>query len=366
MTAPEHDGRTLDWRPRYDERSRGYAVAPADVDPPATGVLWKPGRTMDQGAEGACCGFAASAELAAEPVPVPRITNGYALGVYRRAQRAHDEWAGESYSGTSVLAVLKVLRERGYCTGFRWSFTVAQLATGLVAGADGADAGPAIIGVEWRTGSYETDAAGVLRPSGAVVGGHALCVLGYFPAGATFAPDAQLELEQLGLWNGLQSVLVADRERGAFVLLNSWGEGYGRGGLFVVPWSVMEAWCAAGWECAHPVGRKRPRKVGAGMADDVDQDVDDAPETEQPATAAEDGEDVGTQTLELPARDVLPGDRLFVSDQVQYALDRESVTVAGTQLVRVGTQQQVVVHARAGSFAVGADVLVKVRRTAAE
>lgn len=348
----EQDGRVLDWRPQYDVRSRAYAAAPEDAEPPTDGILWRPGRVLDQGREGACCGFAAAAELAATPQRVPRVTNGYALGVYREAQRI-DQWPGENYSGTSVLATMKALRNRGLYGGFLWSFTVAQFAVGL-------RKGPGVIGVEWRAGNYSTDRDAVIRPGGNVVGGHALCVLGFVSSGAELDADAWQLLEQLGLVAGIRRVLADPTERGVFVAQNSWGEDYGAGGLFLVPWSVMEAWCAAGWEAAHPTGRRRERPVAGSQ--DVQQDRDDAPDPE-PATVPEpNGDDVATHTLEIPARELQPGDRVFVSDAVTLALGQESVTVESTTITRVGTGQQVRVRARAGSFPVGADVVVKVRR----
>ncbi len=355
----EHAGRVLDWRPRFDERSRGFAVAAPDAELPTDGILWRPGRVLDQGSEGACCGFAAAAELAATPQRVQRITNGYALGVYRLAQRI-DQWPGEDYSGTSVLATMKVLRDRGLYGGFLWSFTVVQLALGL-------RKGPAVAGVEWRAGSYSTNRNAVLRPSGNVVGGHALCILGFLPSGADIAPDAWRLLEQLGLAAGVREVLEDPAERGAFIGQNSWGDDYGARGLFVIPWSVMEAWCAAGWECAHPIDRKREAAAVAGSRTDTERQNS----AEQPATADQAPEDTElddqpaterTETLELDsAMDLQEGDRLFLDDVHTAELERESVTVQRTQLVR-GVVRQVRVTAASGTFLVPATRPVKVRR----
>lgn len=352
LPVSEHDGRTLDWRPQYDPRSRAYTMASAE-QPPSAGILWRNGQVLDQGSEGACCGFAAAGELAAEPVPVPRITNGYALGVYRLAQRI-DQWPGENYQGTSVLAVMKVLRSRGYCAGFTWAFTVAQLAAGL-------STGPAVIGVEWRAGNYSTDQDAVLRPSGEVVGGHALLVLGFLPHGAQLEPDAWDALTRLRLADGARAVLEDDRERGVFVLLNSWGLTYGAGGLFLVPWSGMEQWRAAGWEAAQAQGRTRPsRKAVTDMADDDQPDTDDQPATaDDPSQAA--GDDGSTRTLELTAIELQEGDRVFLDDQLTAALDRESATVHGLQLTR-GVVPQVRVTTVGATFTLRAGATVKVRR----
>lgn len=353
VPVTEHAGRVLDWRPRYDERSRGFGMAAAEDRLPATGVLWRPGRTLDQGAEGACTGFGAAGELAAEPVPVPRITNGYALGVYRMAQRI-DEWPGENYAGSSVNAAMKVLRSRGYCTGWRWAFSAEQLLAGIVAG------GPAVIGVEWRDGCYETDPDAVLRPSGRVVGGHCVCLVGAIPAGTEMDPGAWQLLDGLGLAAGVRA-LFADGEEACAVGVNSWGPLYGSGGLFVVGLTALRAWCAAGWEAAQAEGRKRPRMTGGTrVASDVKQDRDGA---RQPATVGAEPEPESTETLELPASQLQEGDRLFLSDTVGAALERESVTVRGLRMVR-GVVPQVLVTTRTGTFPLGAGTTVKVRRPA--
>lgn len=256
MSSPT--ARVLDWRPRYDERSRGYGMAPADAGLPATGVLFRHTLLLDQGQEGACVLCALTHEAAAYPYPVPGLTLDYALGAYREAQR-RDPWPGEAYAGTSVLAGCLTMRDRGHYSGFRWAFSPEQLAHGLVVREKGRQRGPAAVGVQWREGSYQTDHLGLLRPSGNVVGGHCLCFLGFVPAD----PDEllRLQLERVGLWNAVVSL----RGEPCFVVLNSWGEVFGQRGLCIVPLSVAREWCATGWEAAQPEGRtgRKPRKVAA-------------------------------------------------------------------------------------------------------
>ena len=188
VPAPVHEGRRLDWFPLFDERSRAYAAAPAAQTFPTRGRLWQPGKVLDQGNEGACCGFAAAAEAAADPVRVPRVTNAYARGWYRNAQR-RDDWPGEAYDGTSVLGTMKEGKARGVYGRYGWFFTPEQLAHGLVRD-EAEDGGPAVLGIEWREGSYATDELGVLRPSGDVVGGHALCLFGVVVPADLTADDA--------------------------------------------------------------------------------------------------------------------------------------------------------------------------------
>lgn len=346
VPAPVHGGRRLDWFPRFDPASRGYAAAPGVTELPTSGRLWTPGRVLDQGQEGACCGFAAAAEAAATPVPVPRVTNLYARGWYLNAQR-RDEWPGEAYDGTSVLATMQEGVARKLFGRYAWSFTVEQLAHAIVK-PEGEDGGPAVIGVPWREGSYSTDQLGILRPVGRVVGGHALCLLGFVPD--TSDDDEQPELwEQLGRLNLASAVeKVLQSEDGAFIGVNSWGPTFGRNGLFVAPVPVVRDWFRAGGEFAQPQQRKLPtRKVLTAMAQE-----EQAPQQEESADS----------TLHITAAEVQDGDRLLdPPDQ----LGQESVTVRGTpQLVRSWSGNRVVVNSTAGTFQLGASDPVAVRRPA--
>lgn len=337
----EHDGRTLDWRPRFDPRSLDHRVAAAVRSFPATGKVWQPGPArLDQGREGACVGYGCTDTVAAEPVPVPGLTNRTALAYYHRAQQL-DEWPGESYEGTSVLAGCLTGRERGYWTGFRWAKSAEELAAGIVA-AQKDGGGPAVIGVEWRAGSYATDALGVLRPSGDVVGGHCLAVLGFVPMGVSRDSEAGQALVHLDLWDGYLSAGSA-----VFVILNSWGPSFGINGLCLVTAETMRAWSRAGAEFALPVGRAVPTRKASSR--------DEAPAT--PATAGAD------RTLHLKAAALREGDRVL--ECVPALLGQRSVTVQGVRRVTGHLGAMVRVDSTAGVFTLRASSSVTVRRTVA-
>jgi hypothetical protein len=241
-----HRGRTFDWVPRFDERSLNFRAAPRATTLPTGGRIWRTGRTLDQGREGACVGFACAGEAAATPARVPGAdTNAYAAAWYHRAQQL-DEWAGEAYDGTSVLAGCLVGRERGCWSGFTWAKSVEEYADAIVR------KGPGIAGVTWHEDSYETDALGVLRVSGAVVGGHAILVNGFIPE----APSAYMRtrLAALGLLPAFDSI-----DGGAFLMLNSWSPTFGKGGSALVPVDDFRQWVRERAELAIPVGRRLPR-----------------------------------------------------------------------------------------------------------
>ncbi len=365
VPAPVHDGRRLDWFRRLDPRSLSHPVAAGPETPlPARGRLWAPGRVLDQGAEGACVGFGCAAEAAAEPVPVPRITNAVARAWYRASQR-RDQWPGEQYDGTSVLAGCLEGRARQLYAGFLWAKRAEQLLAGVAAAPED-NGGPAVLGVEWTEGSYETDQLGVLRPGGDVVGGHCVCVIGAVvlaDLSATDAAGVQLleDLAELDLLDGVRAVLELDGEEAAGIVQNSWGLTFGRNGLCVVPLSVLRAWARAGWEAAQPQGRSLPGRKGATMTEDASLDELPEPELpedeqEQPAT----GDESTDSTLHITAVDVLEGDRILDPPD---ELGQESVTVRGTpRLVSDWRGRRIVMNSRAGTFSLGVTTPVTVRR----
>ncbi|HEV2125529.1 MAG TPA: C1 family peptidase, partial [Chloroflexota bacterium] len=140
---------------------------------------WRCGPHLNQGAEGACVGFAFAHELAARPVPVADVTNEMARSIYFDAQRI-DPWPGgaypgasPTYEGTSVLAGVQIVQRMGRIPEYRWAFGADELAAAVSWN------GPAVIGVDWMEGMFDTDANGYVHPTGAVLGGHAILVHGY-------------------------------------------------------------------------------------------------------------------------------------------------------------------------------------------
>lgn len=166
---------------------------PDEVEQPDAGGVrekfWRrPGIVLNQGSEGACTGFAATNFLNVAPLPGKR-GDPYALDVYRRAQEI-DEWPGTSYSGSSVNAACKVLKERRFIDSFAASQSDASIMAWVKS------KGPVMLSTAWFEGMYRTDYRGFIRPTGRLVGGHAILASG------------------VSRWNTLQ-------------LFNSWGPGFG-------------------------------------------------------------------------------------------------------------------------------------------
>jgi len=225
--------RILDWRSRHDPRSRNYAMRPM-LDPSSAPAsrLWTEGPVLDQGREGACVGFGWMGEALAEPIapdpmPLTAAAQTDALDIYHLAQTL-DDFPGENYSGTSVLAGAKAMQQKGYLTEYRWCFSTDDLRDTVL------NYGPVVIGVPWYSGMYEAP-NGLVQISGELVGGHCLIVTGYIP-------------------NHTQAGVTADM----FRWRNSWGPSYGIDGSAFVITSDMQRLVSEGGEMCVPITRTLP------------------------------------------------------------------------------------------------------------
>jgi hypothetical protein len=220
--------RILDWRSHHDERSRNFPVTALLAATPRRRRLWYPPvERIDQGREGACVGFAWTIELLASPVRA-RLgydANEFALNVYRAAQRI-DEWPGENYSGTSVLAGAKIVQQLGLIESYHWAFGIDDVIDTLVS------FGPVVLGIPWYESMYTTDANGLVTVSGRKVGGHAITVTGYTRR----------------RFNGVIEDVVRWR--------NSWGATYGKRGDGYIRVDDLAKLLADDGEACVPVGRR--------------------------------------------------------------------------------------------------------------
>lgn len=208
--------RTLDWTPRHDPRSLNFPVRAILARKPRS-YTWPCALNLDQGQQGACVGFAWSHELAAKPVVVPASAE-LARSIYTSAQRV-DEWEGEAYEGTSVLAGAKVVQSLGHLTEYRWAFGAQDVIDTVGA------YGPVVLGIEWRQSMFEPDANGFLQIDSPVAGGHAILCKGV----------------SLG---------------GKYVVLhNSWGSDWGTFGSARLSFADLATLLSAHGEACVPVGR---------------------------------------------------------------------------------------------------------------
>lgn len=238
----DNTDRVLDWAPHHDPRSKAFPVrALIETPPKRRNKLWKVGEVLDQGREGACVGFGWTSEARSTPVAVdlsrvaaevPRDATEFALAIYRRAQQI-DEWEGETYSGTSVNAGAKAMREVGLVNEYRWAFSIDDVVNTILV------KGPVVLGIEWRYNMYWTK-NDVVDATGNVVGGHCLTAVGY-----------SLKSEKLNGEDGI-------------ILQNSWGPSWGNNGLALIKVTQLEELLNKNGEAAvatkRSYGRTLPKK----------------------------------------------------------------------------------------------------------
>jgi hypothetical protein len=213
----------LDRLVQFDERSREYPVSELltrDQTKPR-GYRWRVNAWLDQGQEGACVGFSWAHELAARPVEIKGTSFELAYRIYKEAQKI-DEWEGEDYEGTSVLAGAKVCQQMGYIGEYRWAFDLDDLVLAI------GHLGPAIIGVPWFKGMENPGSCGYLHATGAQTGGHAILVYGVDPKNRTF------------------------------LLHNSWGRDWGNDGTCKVDYDLMQTLLNGWGEACIPITRMKP------------------------------------------------------------------------------------------------------------
>jgi hypothetical protein len=239
------EDRRLDRIFQPDKRNANYPIRTllAGTKAPRS-YTWAVKHWFDQGQEGRCVEFAICHELAARPAVVPvdsilEILDGRLI--YWPAQR-EDYWPGGSYpgaepqyEGTSVLAGMQVAKRLGFFKEFRWAFSLEDLVLAI------GYKGPAVLGVNWYTGMFNTHADGFIKVQGSIGGGHAILahsVKIVWKAGATTQTWADVDLN-----------------RSYIVLWNSWGPEWGTNGTAKISLTHMGRLLAEDGEAAIPVLR---------------------------------------------------------------------------------------------------------------
>ena len=186
--------------------------------------MWDNTVYLDQGTEGACVGFAWAHDLAGQPRAMEGITYRHALVIYNEAKKI-DEWAGEEYEGTSVLAGAKVCRFNGWIQEYRWAFEFADVLKTL------SYYGPIVLGIPWYEGMMYPDKDGNIKVSGSIVGGHAILATG---------------------------IDVANRK---VRLHNSWGPTWGDNGNAYISWDDLGTLLKQEGEACVPVKPLAPGTI---------------------------------------------------------------------------------------------------------
>jgi hypothetical protein len=128
-----------------------------------------------------------------------------AVDLYSRATQA-DPFPGAyppDDTGSDALSVAKVLLGFGMIAGYTWVFTMGDLLQALMER-------PIGFGTYWYTDMFNPNGEGLVKPTGAIAGGHQFCIDGY------------------------------DQPRGWFWATNSWGTGWGKAGRFAMEGETVQ------------------------------------------------------------------------------------------------------------------------------
>ena len=123
--------------------------------------------------------------------------------------KALDDWDGESYEGTSVIAGAKAMQSINLLIEYRWAFSIQDIVQAII------KTGPVVLGLDWLEDMYEAP-SGVLLPKGKVVGCHCITAIGFYTSSL--------------LLNGEPGIL----------LQNSWGNTWGNNSKAIIKVTDLE------------------------------------------------------------------------------------------------------------------------------
>lgn len=183
-----------------DHRDLNYGISPMLMSAPnlTQKFWWDEGWWGNQGQSTQCVAYSWSHWLEDGPVIQDGVMGRAkplfnTTSLYEACQKV-DQWPGTDYSGTSVRAGAKILKDVGLITEYRWAFTVDEIILTLLT------LGPMVIGTKWFHKMQFPNEHGLIRPKGRALGGHAY------------------------LLNGV------DVDREYFRIKNSWGRSWGDNG----------------------------------------------------------------------------------------------------------------------------------------
>ena len=173
--------------PEFDKRSRAFGVRGLLPSTNLVNKTWQCPLLLNQGIRlstpnwdpSACTGFSSTYDLAAYPRPLKqlngsRFDNQFAFSLYQLAKTL-DEWAGDSYEGSSVLGASKALQKLGFIGEYHWAFGIDDMLAAL------SYIGPVVTGTDWQTSQFAVRSSGLVLVEGGpseTEGGHAYMARG--------------------------------------------------------------------------------------------------------------------------------------------------------------------------------------------
>jgi hypothetical protein len=209
-------GRRLGRHVRHDPRSWSFPAAMASQLRSVRHKRSVP--IFDQGQLGSCTGNAGVGCVSTAPF-THHGTEQEAVDVYSSATH-YDGIQGvypPTDTGSSGLAVMKILKKRGWVKGYSHAFSFDAVLRALVLR-------PGITGIAWRGDCDSPGPDGLVRYTGEIVGGHEIVLAGL------------------------------DVERKLVILDNSWGSSWGYKGSFAMSFSDYEKALADHGDATFPEG----------------------------------------------------------------------------------------------------------------
>lgn len=234
----EFHGRTLDRVPRWDDRNGLFRVSSRVSEIPNDFAMDRC-TYLNQGNEGGCVGYSGATVLSnvdsSGENAHPEVSQGNAEWVYSGA-KDFDEYPGRDYEGSSVLGSMQFLMAQGVLKSYHWMTTVDEIVTAL------ATVGAVNFGINWYESMFNVDSNGLIKVSGSLAGGHAICASAY-------------------------------RNKGELIRLdNTWGQSWGRNGSAWISGEDVERLLSEQGECSTPQ-KVSPLPV-LGTSGRVDPDPD--------------------------------------------------------------------------------------------
>jgi hypothetical protein len=241
MTNVWHEEKGTGRLPAFDPKNMLYRMADApemEAAPAAPGAKsWRVPKSLDQGSTPRCVGYSLKHLLLAAPVMTK-------LGptqddIYFGAQLL-DPFPGEDYDGTTVGAGVKFLNKLGYVGEYRWGTGVDEAVAWL------ATISPVAFGISWTHDMFYPNEHGLITPTGANAGGHAILGFRYDPL------DHAWDKGYKHIW-----------------LLNSWSGEWGIDGKCCIRTTDLDALIHDSGECltVREMKVQKPARVGAAPGD---------------------------------------------------------------------------------------------------
>jgi hypothetical protein len=162
-----------------DDRDNLFPVSSMLLETPfiTEKYWWADGWWGDQGSTSQCVCYSWAHWIEDGPVvqdklPTTRSKPLYDPEKFYKACQDRDEWPGNSYSGTSVRAAAKILKELNVIKEYRWASNITDVSNAIL------NLGPMVVGTKWYTGMDKPNSQGYVSATGTQMGGHAYVLNG--------------------------------------------------------------------------------------------------------------------------------------------------------------------------------------------